>query len=110
MAHYLVQLSYTPEAWGRLLKSPSNRLEAVKPALNKVGARIDAGYFSFGDYDLIAILVAPDNVTAAALSLAFAAGGAVKAIKTTPLMTMEDGMAAMRQAAEIAKVYQPPAS
>jgi uncharacterized protein with GYD domain len=61
---------------------------------------------SFGEYDAHVILQAPDNVTAAALSLAAAAGGSVKAVRTTPLMTMEEGMEAMRKAA--AAGYRPP--
>jgi hypothetical protein len=35
---------------------------------------------------------APDNVSAAALSVALTAGGAVKAYETTPLMTPEEGI------------------
>ncbi len=46
-------------------------------------------YYAFGEYDLVAVLEFPDlefpdNVSASAFSLAAAAGGAVKAIKTTP--------------------------
>jgi len=40
--------------------------------------------------------------------MAGAAGGAVKAIKTTPLMTIEESMEAMRKANGIG--YQPPSS
>ncbi len=49
--------------------------------------------------------IAP-NAAAAAAAIATAAGGAVKAIKTTPLMTTEEGMEAMRQAATLG--YRPP--
>jgi uncharacterized protein with GYD domain len=109
MSHYLFQLSYTAEAWATQLKSPQNRVEVVRPAIEKVGGRVETAYFAFGDYDVILIVEAPDNVTAAALSLAFTAGGAVKAIKTTTLMTIEEGVAAMRKGAEVASVYRPPA-
>ena len=40
--------------------------------------------------------------------MAFAAGGAVSAAKTTVLMPLEDGLAAMSKAA--ASSYQPPKS
>jgi hypothetical protein len=53
---------------------------------------------------------APDNVSAAGLSMAVSAGGAVQAIKTTPLMTTDEGIQAMRQGAEAAAVYRPPAA
>jgi uncharacterized protein with GYD domain len=62
---------------------------------------------SFGEYDIILVVDMPDNVSAAAISIAAAAGGAVKAIKTTPLMTMEEGIEAMRKGA--AAGYRAPA-
>jgi uncharacterized protein with GYD domain len=84
MPQYLLQVAYTPEAWASLLKSPHNRLEAVRPAVEKLGGKLDTGWFCFGDYDLVAVFNMPDNVSAAAFSLAASAGGAVRAIKTTP--------------------------
>jgi hypothetical protein len=48
----------------------------------------------------------PDNVSAAGVSIAAAAGGAVKAIKTTPLMTVQESMEAMRKAGQAG--YRPP--
>ena len=108
MAHYLVQLAYTPEAWAAQLKNPQNRIEVVRPAFEKAGARFEAAYLAFGKYDLVFIMEAPDNVTAAAISLAATAGGAVKAYETTPLMTPEEGIEAMRKGAEVAAVYRPP--
>ncbi len=37
MAHYLLQVGYTPEGWTALVKNPQNRLEAVRPAVEKLG-------------------------------------------------------------------------
>ena len=108
MAHYLVQLAYTPEAWAGQLKNPQNRVEVVRPALEKVGARFEAAYLAFGKYDIVFIMEAPDNVSAAAISLAISASGAVKAYETTPLMTPEEGIEAMRKGAEAAAAYRPP--
>jgi uncharacterized protein with GYD domain len=108
MPHYLVQLAYTPEAWAAQLKNPQNRVDAVRPALEKADARIESTWFAFGDYDLVLILEAPDNAAAAAVALAVTAGGAVRAYKTTPLMAIEEGLAAMRRGAEVAALYRPP--
>ena len=108
MAHYLVQLTYTPEAWAAQLKSPASRVEAVQPVMDKLGARFESVYLAFGEYDVVFFMEAPDNVTAAAVSLAFTSGGAIKAIKTTPLLTIEEGIEAMRKGAEGASMYQPP--
>ncbi len=72
----------------------------------KHGGRLESAYYAFGDYDVVAIVEVPDNVSAAAFSLALNAGGALKAAKTTPLMTVEEGMEAMRKAGGTG--YRPP--
>jgi uncharacterized protein with GYD domain len=106
MAHYLLQVTYAPEAWAALVDEPQSRTEAVQPAVEQLGGTVHSTWLAFGEYDVISILELPDNVRAAAISMAISAGGAVKAIKTTPLMTWEEGVEAMREAAQAA--YQPP--
>ena len=63
-------------------------------------------YYTFGEYDVVVIVEAPDNVTAAALAMVVASGGALKALKTTVLMTSQDGYMAMQQASGTS--YSPP--
>lgn len=106
MPQYLMQVAYAPGAWAALLKKPQNRLDTVRPAVEKLGGKIETGWFSFGDYDLIAIIEMPDNVSAAAFSIAASAGGAVKAIKTTPLLALDEGVEAMKKAGTSG--YKPP--
>ena len=106
MAHYLLQVTYAPEAWAALVDEPHSRTETVQPAVEQLGGAVHSTWLAFGEYDVISILELPDNVRAAAISMAISAGGAVKAIKTTPLMTWEEGVEAMREAAQAA--YQPP--
>ncbi len=108
MPRYLVQVAYTPEAWAAQLKNPQNRMEAIQPLFDRIGGRIECFYYAFGEHDVVVVYDAPDNVSAAAISLAVTAGGAVKAIQTTPLMTVEEGMQAMRKAAELQSAYRPP--
>jgi uncharacterized protein with GYD domain len=108
VAHYLVQVAYTPEAWAAQIKNPQNRAEIVGALLAKLGARFESVYLSFGKYDVVFIMEAPDNVSAAAIAVAVTAGGAVKAYETTPLLTSEEGVEAMRKAAEAAPAYRPP--
>lgn len=108
MAYYLLQAAYTPEAWAAMVKNPQNRLEAVRPVVERLGGKIEGGWLAFGEYDAILICQMPNNVSAAAFSMAASAGGAVKAVKTTPLMTIEEGMEAMRKAAGAG--FRPPSS
>jgi uncharacterized protein with GYD domain len=91
MPHYLVQLSYTKEAVATLVENPQNCIEAVRPACEELGVTIRDAFLAFGDYDLVLLTEAHDNVQAAAISLAVTAGGAVADYKTTPLMTWEGG-------------------
>lgn len=100
MANYLLQVGYTPEAWANLIAHPHDRIEAVRPVVEKLGGKITHGWFAFGEYDLVAIVEMPGNVEAAAFSLAAAAGGAVRAIKTTPLLTAAEGVEALKKAAK----------
>ena len=106
MPHYLVQLSYTKEAIKTLDEHPQNRLEAARPAYEELGVTIREGFLAFGDYDVVLLIEAPDNVRAAAISLAVTAGGAVSHYKTTPLMTWDEGVEAMRIAG--GSSYTPP--
>ncbi len=105
MPRYMYEVAYTPEAWATLVKTPQDRIEAIAPAVRKLGGKIETAYFAFGDYDIVAIANMPDNVTAAAFSLAVSAGGTVKSMRTTPLMTVREGVRAMRVAKK--SIYRP---
>src|SRR5713101_3386486 len=95
MPTYLVQASYTTTAWHKLVQRPENRMEALKPVVEKLGGQILAWYYTFGDYDVVVLFEVPSNVNAAAASMAIAGGGAVKEIKTTALMSPDEGFDAM---------------
>src|SRR5207302_1997327 len=108
MAHFMLQIAYTPEAWAKLVRKPQSRFEQVRTVVERMGGRVEGGWMSFGEYDSVLIIEMPNSVTAAAFSMAVAAGGALKAAKTTPLLTFDEGVQAMKQAAEAG--YQPPGS
>jgi uncharacterized protein with GYD domain len=98
MPSYLLQVSYSAEAWAAMIKHPQDRIEAVRKSVEKLGGHITGGWLAFGDYDIVAILEMPDNVSAAAFAMAAAAGGACKHVKTTPLLSVDDAKAAMQKA------------
>ena len=82
-----------------LVKNPQNRMEVVRKSVESLGGKLLSGYLSFGDYDVVLIAELPDHVSAAAIAMAAAAGGSLKGIKTTPLLTAEEGIAAAKKAA-----------
>jgi len=98
MPHYLQQVAYSREGWEALVANPQNRIEAVRPAIEKLGGRIETAWFSFGDYDVVVISELPDNVSAAAIAMAFAAGGACKSVQTTALISPEEAVQALKKA------------
>lgn len=98
MAYYMIQTAFTAEAWAKMIKTPQNRADQVRPIIEKLGGKLEGYWTCFGDYDNVLIVQAPDNIGAAALSLAAAGGGALRAAKTTPLLTMDETMDAMKRA------------
>lgn len=100
MAKYLLQVSYAPETWAALIRQPQDRTEAVRAPIEQLGGKLEHAWFAFGDDDVIVVVDMPDNVAVAAIAIAFAAGGAAKRVKTTPLMGMQEGMNALAKAGQ----------
>jgi uncharacterized protein with GYD domain len=98
MPHFLLQAAYTPDAWLALAKEPEDRIEAIKPVVERLGGKVIQGFLSFGEYDIIAIVEMPSTISAAAFSMASSGGGAVRVRSTTPLLTMEEARQAMQLA------------
>jgi hypothetical protein len=55
----------------------------------------------FGEYDIVIIADVPNNGSVSAVALGIAAGGAIKASRTT------EGVAALKEADAVAKTYKP---
>ena len=106
MPYYMIQGAYTSEAWAAQVANPQNRVEIVRPIFERLGGRIESAYYVFGEYDIMLIAEFPDNVSAAALSVTVQAGGAFKSAKTTPLLTVDEGIEVMRKAGGTG--YRPP--
>jgi uncharacterized protein with GYD domain len=106
MDDMLIQAAYTPDAWAAMVKQPQNRLDAVRPVVEKLGGKFEHAWLAFGEYDIVAVVEMPENTDAAAFAMAAAAGGALKAFKTTPLLSVEEGVEAMRKAQGAG--YRPP--
>jgi uncharacterized protein with GYD domain len=98
MPSYLFQVSYSAPAWAAMIQKPQDRVKAVRKAVEKLGGKVGAFWMTFGDYDLVGVLKMPDNTSAAAFAMAVAAGGACKDVKTTPLLSLAEGLEAMKKA------------
>ena len=99
MPYFLTQASYTSESWSALIRNPHDRLEALRPAVEKLGGRIVNAFYAFGEYDVVVISEMPDETSAAALAIAAAAGGSLKSTETTRLITAAEGLQILKRAA-----------
>src|SRR6266542_4802489 len=107
MPLYMYQAAYAPESLAAQIKEPKDRLEVVRPVIEAAGGKLVVGGYSFGDYDVVAIYEAPDDTAAAALALAFGAGGAVKSARTTKLLSGQEWIESLRKAQGLVPQYQP---
>lgn len=98
MPHYMIQGSYTPETWARLVRNPEDREPVVRRLLEQHGGKLEALYFTFGEDDFIVLTELPNNETAAAIAIATASSGALRNLRTTPLLTVREAMEALRKA------------
>jgi uncharacterized protein with GYD domain len=107
MNYYLFQISYTSETWRTLIAKRENHSETVLPAIKKMGGDISASWVCVGEFDEISIIRLPDEVTALAAVMAFRAGGALREVEYTRLLSWQQGLEAMATASDAG--YQPPA-
>ena len=107
MPLYMYEGAYTPESLAAQIREPRDRIEVVKPAFDAIGAKILAAGYPFGQYDVIVIYEAPNDTAAASLALAVAAGGAVKAARTTKLLSGQEWIASLTGAQKVAPQYRP---
>jgi uncharacterized protein with GYD domain len=90
MPKYLFEARYSPEgAVGLAKEGGTGRRAAVKKHLEEVGGKLESMYFAFGDVDCFIVVDLPDNVSAAALSLAVNESGLI-ASKGIVLLTPEE--------------------
>ena len=108
MTLYLTKFRYTPETWARLLQQPEDRREAAREYVESVGGQLHGFWYAFGEHDGYTLWEAPDNAAMAAVALSLSAGGALSAVETTVLLTVEETMQALRTASTVR--YRPPGS
>jgi len=104
MPKFLVTSSYTLEgAKGLRKEGGTSREQAARAAIESLGGKMEAFYFSFGDQDAILIADFPSAAAAAGLSLAVAVAGGARC-KTMPLLTPAE----MDHAASAKSAYRAP--
>jgi uncharacterized protein with GYD domain len=77
MATYVVLGTFTEQGVRKAKDSPK-RADAFKQMAKKCGATVKDLYWAQGQYDIVTILEAPDDLTATALSLSVGALGNIR--------------------------------
>jgi uncharacterized protein with GYD domain len=98
MGFYLAQGSYTGSSAKAMIDAPQDRTAAVRSLIESLGGKLHHFFFSFGEYDFVALYEMPDDTAAAAIALAVAARDAISGYKTTKLFSTADAKAAMTKA------------
>ncbi len=101
MPLYMTQFAYTADAWAALAHNPVNRAEGFRTLTEQQGGRFVDLFYTFGEYDRLVIFEALDDTVAAAIVIAAAAPGHLKAVRTTRLLTVPEAMEAMRKAGAV---------
>jgi uncharacterized protein with GYD domain len=97
MPLFMYQASYTAKSMAAQLKQPQDPVEAVRSTLEDLGANIVVVGFPFGEYDVLVVYEAPDDMTAASVAMAIAAEGEVKSAKTTRLLSGHEWVESLRK-------------
>jgi uncharacterized protein with GYD domain len=97
MALYMYQASYTAKTMAAQLRDPKDPVEVIRPVLEDLGAEVLVAAFPFGEYDLLVVYEAADDVTAASVAMAVAAAGEVKSAKTTRLLSGQEWLESLRK-------------
>jgi uncharacterized protein with GYD domain len=99
MAQYMLQFSYTSEAWAALGRRPTDRSRPLAALASKLGAKLISLNYTMGEFDGVAVVEARDDKSAMALIIAVLAPGHIRATKTTRLYTPKEMVAALKKSA-----------
>jgi uncharacterized protein with GYD domain len=123
MNYYLIQLSYTAEAWRQQIEQTRDhqqRLTAVRNLISRLGGSlaqyrffegpdaieggtpqsVNCKFMSLGRDDLIAMVAMPDENAGFAFSMAVSAEPGVRDIQMTPIMPLGQAVEVMARAHE----------
>ncbi len=77
MPTYVALLNWTQQGIQNIKESPS-RLDQAKAAVKAAGGEMKTFYMTLGQYDMVAVIEAPDDAVFAKVMLAIASQGTVR--------------------------------
>ena len=106
MAFYMLQMNYPSETIKSLINKPEDRMSAAASLMESIGGKLHHMLMAQGECDVVVICEIPDTISAVAMGMLVASSGAVENFKTTPLLTWDEAMEAMKKAGNISG-YKP---
>jgi uncharacterized protein with GYD domain len=91
-----------------MTERPQDREAPARELIEGFGGQLHHIYFMLGEYDGLAIVEFPDNVSAAATSMRAGSSGAFTRFETHPLMSTQDAQRAMQMVKDRAVPYRAP--
>ena len=77
MSHYVILWSWSEQGIEKIKQSP-NRADHFKQVCNNNGVKINGIYYTFGQYDVVTIVEAPDDTILISTLLSLETDGAAK--------------------------------
>jgi len=100
MPHFLIQFSYASRSIKSLVDRPElDHAGQASAMVASLGGKLLGYWYSFGEFDGVALIEAADNSVAAALAMAIGGTGEVSKLQTSVLLTMDEARNAMHKAA-----------
>jgi uncharacterized protein with GYD domain len=91
-----------------MIENPGDRVAAVQKVAESVGAKLEQFFWSFGEDDYLAIVDAPDDITAGAVAVAVGSSGSLRNLRTIKLITPDEGRKLLEKAKAAKATYVPP--
>jgi uncharacterized protein with GYD domain len=88
MAKFIILGNYTAQGIGAIKGGPS-RLDGMREGLAGMGVTIEDFYLTFGPYDIVSVVDAPDTATAAKAIMTLGMAGNVSTVTMAALTESE---------------------
>jgi uncharacterized protein with GYD domain len=99
VALFLLQASFTPQAWATFTRNPQDREEVLRAWCTRAGATAQALYFAFGaEHEVYSLFDAPSEEIAAIYTVAVNSAGHLKSCKLTRLLNAGEAKEIMKKA------------
>jgi uncharacterized protein with GYD domain len=88
MSHYILLINWTDQGIIKV-KESYDRYSSFRASVEKAGGKLVGGYYTFGEYDVVIIIEAPNDEAVMSLMLKVGSYGNVKT-KTLKAFTAEE--------------------